>query len=356
MSARFIHLHLHTEFSLADSTIRVPEKPDEARPDKAKRPNLLSRAVEMRLPALAVTDRNNLFALVKFYKAAESVGIKPIAGADLSVLDGKESPSQLTLLCRDHSGYLSLSRLLTRAWLEGHHADGVAINPQWLHEDCEGLFAIAGRHSLAGRLAAAGRHDHAEQQLADLQRSFGENLHLEITRTQRDGEDAFNAFALHAASTRGLPVVASNDVRFLDRDGYDAHEARVCISTGRVLDDPKRPREYSAEQYLKSPDQMAALFADAPDAIDNTWALAQRCNLEMRLGNYFLPAYPVPAEETLDSWIRSQSHAGLAARLEKSPLAPGHTREDYLARLDFELDTICKMGFPGYFLIVADFI
>ncbi|MGH8062826.1 MAG: DNA polymerase III subunit alpha, partial [Pseudoxanthomonas sp.] len=220
----------------------------------------------------------------------------------------------------------------------------------------EGLFAIAGRGSQAGRLAAAGRHEQAELYLADLQRSFGENLHLEITRTQREGEDAFNAFALHAAASRGLPVIASNDVRFLDRDGYDAHEARVCISTGRVLDDPKRPRDYSAEQFLKSPDEMAALFADVPDAIDNTWALAQRCNIEMRLGTYFLPAYPVPAEETLDSWIHSQSHAGLKVRLEKNPLAPGHTREDYEARLDFELDTICKMGFPGYFLIVADFI
>ena len=356
MSSRFIHLHLHTEFSLADSTIRVPEKPDEARPEKAKRPNLLSRAVEMKLPALAVTDRNNLFALIKFYKSAESVGIKPIAGADLSIVDGKESPWQLTLLCRDHVGYLSLSRLLTRAWMEGHHLEGVAITPQWLAEDCEGLFAIAGRNSYAGRLAAGGRHELAEQHLAGLQRSFGENLHLEITRTQRDGEDAFNAFALHAAAARGLPVIASNDVRFLDRDGYDAHEARVCISTGRVLDDPKRPRDYSAEQYLKSPDEMAALFADVPDAIDNTYALAQRCNLELTLGQYALPAYPVPADETLDSWIRSESHAGLVQRLEKCPLAPGHTREDYVARLDFELDTISKMGFPGYFLIVADFI
>ena len=162
MSSRFIHLHLHTEFSLADSTIRVPEKPDEARPEKAKRPNVLSRAMEMRLPALAVTDRNNLFALVKFYKAAESVGIKPIAGADLSILDGKENPWQLTLLCRDHSGYLSRSRLLARRWSEGHPADGVAISPQWLAEDCEGLFVIAGRNSYAGRLALSGRHELAE--------------------------------------------------------------------------------------------------------------------------------------------------------------------------------------------------
>jgi len=354
--SRFVHLHLHTEFSMVDSTIRVPEKPEQARPDKAKRPNVLSRAVELEMPALAVTDRNNLFALVKFYTAAEGVGIKPIAGADLMLAEGDETPWQMTLLCRDRTGYLSLSRLLSRAWLEGHRQEGVAIDPQWLREDHEGLFAIAGRHSLAGRLSAMNKHDLAEQHLADWQRVFGDDLHLELTRTQREGEQAFNAFALHAAAARGLPVIASNDVRFLLPDGFEAHEARACIAAGRVLDDPKRPREYSREQYMKSPEQMAELFADIPDAIDNTWHLAQRCNVELQLGTYFLPAYPVPDDETLDSWIRSESRRGLAERLEKHPLAPGMTRQDYVDRLEFELDTIIKMGFPGYFLIVADFI
>src|SRR5690606_1877790 len=253
MPARFVHLHLHTEFSLADSTIRVPEKPDYARPEKAgDRPDLLSRAVELRLPALAVTDRNNLFALVKFYKAAESVGIKPIAGADVLVADGGDAPSLLTLLCRDREGYLSLSRLLTRAWMEGQRGDGGAIEPEWLRDDHAGLFAIAGRHSLAGRLALASRHDLAESQLAALQGVFGDDLHLELTRTGRDGEEAFNGFALHASAKHGIPVVASNDVRFLDAAGFEAHEARVCIASGRVLDDPRRPREYSDQQYLKS--------------------------------------------------------------------------------------------------------
>ncbi len=353
MSSRFIHLHLHTEFSLADSTIRVPEKPDEGLPSKAKRPNLVSRAVELQAPALAVTDRNNLFALVKFYNACEKVGMKAIAGADVSVIEEDGTPWPITLLCRDHGGYLTLSRLLTRAWLEGHRTDGVAIDPAWLREDTSGLFGIIGRNSQAGRLAASGRHDLAEQHIADWQRAFDDSLHLELTRTQREGEEAFNAFALHAAAARGLPVIASNDVRFLTPEGFDAHEARVCIASGRVLDDPKRPREYSREQYLKSAEQMAELFADVPDAIDNTWALAQRCNIELKLGTYFLPAYPVPDEETLDSWIRSESRRGLDARLEKNPLAPGKTRQDYVDRLEFELDTIIKMGFPGYFLIVA---
>src|SRR5690606_14182615 len=213
-----------------------------------------------------------------------------------------------------------------------------------------------GPHSEAGRLAAAGKHELAEQWLADWQRHTGERLHLELVRTGREGEQAFNAFALHAASARGIPVVASNDVRFLDRDGFEAHEARVCIASGRVLDDPRRPRDYTAEQYLKSGDEMAALFADVPDAVDNAIALATRCNLELSLGTYFLPAFPVPSGETLDSWIRARAREGLERRLARHPLAPGKTRADYDARLESELDVIVGMGFPGYFLIVADFI
>ncbi|UNK57911.1 DNA polymerase III subunit alpha [Pseudoxanthomonas daejeonensis] len=354
----FVHLHVHTEFSLADSTIRVPEKPEQADPAKAKQANLLSRAVELGLPALAVTDLNNLFALIKFYKAAEGVGIKPIAGADLAVASGPgEAPWRLTALCRDHGGYLNLSRLLSRAWMEGHRAEGgVVVTPEWIKDCGEGLILLAGRESLAGRLASEHRHDLAEQQLADWQRAFDGNLCLELVRTGRDGEEAFNAFALHASAARGIPVVASNDVRFLDKAGFDAHEARVCIASGRVLDDPKRPRDYSPEQYLKSPEEMARVFADVPDAIANTVELARRCNLELTLGKYALPAYPVPSDETLDSWIRKQSHDGLELRLAKNPLAEGKTRQDYVERLDFELDTIIKMGFPGYFLIVADFI
>ncbi|MFI8573186.1 DNA polymerase III subunit alpha, partial [Stenotrophomonas bentonitica] len=356
-TSRFVHLHVHTEFSLADSTIRVPAKPDQADPKKAKQANLLSRAVELKLPALAVTDLNNLFALVKFYKAAETVGIKPIAGADIMIAEEGMTPWRMTLLCRDREGYLSLSRLLTRAWMEGHRPEGgVAVHPEWLKAGCHNLFALAGRDSLAGRLAGDGRHDLAEQQLADWQRVFGDGLHLELTRTGRDGEEAFNQFALQAAGQRGLPVIASNDVRFLQPEDFNAHEARVCISSGRVLDDPKRPRDYSDQQYLKSAEDMCALFADIPDAIDNTLALAERCNIEMRLGTYFLPNYPVPEDETLDSWICSESRKGLEARLEKNPLAPGKTRADYFERLEFELATIIKMGFPGYFLIVADFI
>src|SRR5690606_33801877 len=286
--SRFVHLHVHSEYSLVDSTIRIPD--------------LVRRCAELGQPSVAITDRNNLFALVKFYRAAESAGLKPIAGADVMVAEGDAPAWRLSLLVRDHAGYLSLSRLLTRAWMQGHRHDGVVVRPEWLADDATGLFALAGRHSLAGQQFAGGRDDLAGQALADLQRVYGENCFLELTRCGLPGEDEFNAFALQASSARGMPVLASNDVRFLDADGFEAHEARVCIASGRVLDDPKRPRDYAPAQYLKSSEEMAALFADVPDAIDNTIALAQRCNLELRLGKYYLPAYPVPAGETLDTW------------------------------------------------------
>ncbi|MDO5504786.1 MAG: DNA polymerase III subunit alpha [Pseudoxanthomonas suwonensis] len=342
MSARFAHLHVRSEYSLVDSTVRL----------KA----LVAQCLAQGQPAVAVTDRNNLFSLVKFHKAAEAAGVKPIAGADVLLAEGDEAPWQLTLLCRDHDGYLALSRLLTRGWMEGHRHDGVVLRPHWLVDNVPGLFALAGRHSRCGRLLAEGREDLAEAALADAQRWFGDRLHLELTRCGLPGEADFNRFALDASARRSVPVIASNDVRFLDAEGYEAHEARVCIASGRVLDDPRRPRDYSAEQWLKPSEAMIELFADAPDAIDNTLALAQRCNLELRLGTYYLPAFPVPDDETLDSWIRSEARRGLDARLQQQPLAPGKTRADYDARLETELDVIVGMGFPGYFLIVADFI
>jgi len=343
MPHRFAHLQLHSEYSLADSTVRIAE--------------LVDAAAKRGIPALAITDRNNLFALVKFFKAAEKAGIKPIAGADLAIGLPGEPVHWLTLLCRDNSGYKALSRLISRAWMEGHRNDGVAIAPHWLdEEDLSGLIAIAGRASEAGALLSANRHDHAEAALRDLQSRFGDRLNLSISRTGRDGEKAFNGFAMATSSELGIPLVAGNDVRFIDADGFEAHEARVCIASGRVLDDPKRPRDYSDQQYLKSADEMAELFADVPDAIENTLRLAERCNASLNLGTYYLPDFPVPDGHTLESWIRAQSAAGLAARLEKQPLAPGKTREDYDARLTRELDVIVEMGFPGYFLIVADFI
>ncbi|MFC4728511.1 DNA polymerase III subunit alpha [Coralloluteibacterium thermophilus] len=356
MSPGFVHLRVHSEYSLRDSIIRLPEKSDYVDPAKAPHPNLLSRAVELRQPALALTDDSNLFGLVKFYGAAESAGIKPIAGADVWFAEGDGPPSRFTLLCGNRDGYLALSRLLSRAYLDGHRGDCVVAQPQWLFEDNTGLFVLAGRESLIGADAVAGRIEQAERTLGPWQRHFDDRLYLALTRTERDGEAAFNAAALELAARRDLPLVATNDVRFIAREDFEAHEARVCIATGRVLDDPRRPRDYSPEQYMKSAEEMAALFADIPEALENTVELAKRCNIALSFGTYYLPQFPVPDDETLETWIRKQAHEGLDARLAKHPMAPGHDRASYEARLDIELDVIIKMGFPGYFLIVADFI
>jgi DNA polymerase-3 subunit alpha len=342
MSPTFVHLHLHSEYSLTDSTLRIAQ--------------LVKRCVELGLPAVAVTDTSNLFALVKFFKAAEGAGLKPICGADLWIAEEGQQQARLTLLCQNRAGFLSLSRLITRAFLEGHRGDYVAIRPEWLLADNAGLILIAGRESPVGHALAAGRREHALAQLEGWQKTFGDRLYLELTRTNRAGEEEFNNAAIELAAQCYLPVIASNDVRFLAREDFEAHEARVCISTGRVLDDPKRPRDYSPEQYLKSAEEMAELFADLPQALQNTVELAKRCNFELTLGTYYLPDFPVPEGYTLSSWIQESARAGLEKRLQKHQLMTGFSRADYDARLATELKVIDSMGFPGYFLIVADFI
>ncbi|HVU80544.1 MAG TPA: DNA polymerase III subunit alpha [Rhodanobacteraceae bacterium] len=358
MPIRYVHLRTHSEYSLRDSTIRIPEKPEYGDPAKAKQANLVSRAAELGLPALALTDDSNLFAQIKFYRACEKAGIKPIVGCDAWIAnpDDPTRPDRLTLLCRDHAGYLNLARLISRGWLEGQHAGRAQLQADWLDGATGGLFAIAGRDSACGRLLIAQREHDARAHLDSLRRHFDDGLYLEITRTQREGEDAFNAHALQLASRLDLPVLASNDVRFLDADDFEAHEARVCIQQGYQLSDPRRPHEYSTEQWLKPAETMAELFADLPEVLDNTVELAKRCNLELSFGTYYLPAFPVPKNETLESWIGNQSREGLEQRLAESGVAEGHTREDYESRLELELDVIGKMGFAGYFLIVSDFI
>ena len=343
MSSGFVHLHTHSEFSLVDSTIRIPA--------------LVDGCVQAGMPAVAVTDACNLFALVKFYRAACERGVKPIAGCDLWVAEPDDPrPWRLTLLCQHEQGYRNLCRLVSRAWLDGQHGGHALVEPGWVRQSGEGLIAIAGRESLYARQAASGGPEAAREALDRLRGAFDERLYLELTRTGREDEPAWNQAALQLATGLDLPVIASNDVRFLRREDFEAHEARVCIHQGRVLADPRRPREYSEEQYLKTPGEMAALFEDLPEALENTVELAKRCNLELEFGKYFLPAFPVPDGHDLDSYIRSQARAGLEERLKAQPLAIGHTREDYDARLERELDVILSMGFPGYFLIVADFI
>ncbi|NUR22162.1 DNA polymerase III subunit alpha, partial [Frateuria sp.] len=344
MSARFVHFHLHSEYSLVDSTIRI----------KA----LVDACVREGMPAVALTDDSNMFALVKFYKACSGAGIKPIGGCDLWIGSPDDPrPWRLTLVCQNREGYLNLSRLVSRAWREGQHGGKALVESGWLTaESSAGLIALLGRESEVGRVAANQGVEAAHARLQPLVRLFPDRLYLELTRCGREGEEAWNTAALALGDAFELPLLASNDVRFLKRDDFEAHEARVCIHQGRVLADPKRPRDYSDQQYLKSPAEMAKLFADLPEALENTVELAKRCSLELKFGTYYLPDFPVPEGYDLDSYIRETARQGLAERLATAPLAPGYTLDDYEARLERELDVIIRMGFPGYFLIVADFI
>ncbi|WP_243047457.1 DNA polymerase III subunit alpha [Dyella sp. RRB7] len=344
MSVRFAHLHLHSEYSLVDSTIRI----------KA----LVEACVRQGVPAVALTDDSNMFALVKFYKACSAAGIKPIGGCDLWVSAPDDPrPWRLTVFCQNHEGYLNLSRLVSRAWRDGQHSGRALVDASWLTpEATSGLIAMLGRESEAGRIAVNQGIDAAAARLRPYARQMADRLYLELTRCGRDGEENWNIAALALAAELDLPVIATNDVRFLKQDDFEAHEARVCINQGRVLADPKRPRDYSDQQYVKTPEEMAALFADLPEALENTIELAKRCTLELSFGTYYLPDFPVPEGHDLASYIREIAREGLKERLTHAPLAPGRTREEYEARLERELDVIIKMGFPGYFLIVADFI
>ncbi len=336
----FVHLHLHSEYSLTDSTIRIGE--------------LVAAVKRAGMPAVALTDDSNLFALVKFYRAAEDAGLKPIVGSDVWVGDAKEQ-HRLTLLCADRTGYNNLSVLLSRAYRE-RHGERVVLKREWLIERNAGLIALAGAHSDVGRYALTGRDEAARAALAYWHRAFDDRLYLELTRLKHAEDDHFVAAAIELAQLADLPAVATNDVRFLERDDFEAHEARVCIHEGYALSDPKRPRTYTEEQYLKTPEEMQALFRDLAPALENAVELAKRLNLELSFGKSALPAFPTPNQENEPAYLTRLAKSGLEERLETRGPAPKFARADYDARLATELDVVVKMGFPGYFLIVADFI
>ena len=347
MTPGFVHLRLHTEYSLADSVIRIRE--------------LLERVAELRMPAVAVTDQSNLFAMVKFYRGAVARGIKPLVGVDLWIDEPGDSrhPSRLPLLCTGDGGYRNLCRLVSRAHLEGRRLGRVLVSREWLvPEACEGLIALSGgREGDVGRALLGGRPDAAGECLEFWRARFPGRYYLELHRTGRESDELHVAEAVALAAATGTPVVATNDVRFLHASDFEAHEARVCIQQGHVLSDPRRPREYSGEQYLKSADEMATLFADLPEAVENSVEIARRCSLELGLGRSYLPDFPVPAGETAETFLRRSAVEALAGRLaELVDESAGRSEAAYRERLASELDVICGMGFPGYFLIVADFI
>ncbi|NEX16442.1 MAG: DNA polymerase III subunit alpha [Halochromatium sp.] len=345
----FVHLHLHSEYSLIDGLVRI--KP------------LAKTLVAAGMPAVAVTDHCNLFCLVRFYKAALAAGIKPIVGTELAVRNPADpsKPHRLVLLVHEESGYTALTALISRAYTQGQQGGIAQVERSWVLEAADGLIALSGgTGGDVQRALLSGYQDEAERLLDDWLTAFGDRYYLELIRTGREDEERCVELSLELALAKNVPVVATNDVAFLAAEDFDAHEVRVCINSGHTLDDPRRPHRHSPQQYLRTPEEMAELFADIPEALENSIEIAKRCNLNLRLGETFLPDSPVPAGLTIDQHLTAESRAGLEWRLDRTfdRDAPefAEQRRIYDERLQLELDVICQMGFPGYFLIVADFI
>ncbi len=349
MQPQFIHLRLHTEFSLVDGIVRI--KP------------LVDRLTELNMPAVAVTEQSNLFSLVKFYRATIAAGIKTIVGADIHLYNPDEAtkPFLLTLLVNTQQGYSTLTELISKAYQAGQHLGVPMVQESWLLENHQGLIALSGAmEGDIGQALLAGNETLAQQKARKWAALFKDSFYLELQRIGKTDEWRYLKAAVKLATQLDLPVVATNNVRFLYQKDFAAHEVRVCINQGRVIDDARRPKDYTDQQYLRSTAEMLELFKDIPEALVNTVEIAKRCTLELSLGKNYLPDFPVPKGMTLDEVFRQAAKAGLNQRLQEvAPVGSGsfeENRQAYDARLQLELDVICQMGFPGYFMIVADFI
>ncbi|MDP2794171.1 MAG: DNA polymerase III subunit alpha [Sulfurisoma sp.] len=349
---RFVHLRLHSEYSITDGLTRL----DDA----------IKAAAADAMPALALTDLGNLFGMVKFYTAARGAGVKPIVGADVWVAaqggnGERDAPSRLLLLARNHGGYLRLCELLSAAQLAPRRHGRAEIQPAaFAAGDNSGLIALSGAAlGDVGQSLLAGKADRAEAAARAWAALFPGNFYLELQRHGMAQQESLLQQTVQLAGRLGLPLVATHAVQFIDRADFTAHEARVCIAEGYVLADTRRPKVFCEDQYFKSQAEMAALFADLPEALENSVEIARRCNLSLNLGKNFLPLFPTPDGVTLDDHLANESRAGLEVRLARlfpDPAERESRRSQYAERLEFEIKTIQQMGFPGYFLIVADFI
>ncbi|AWI80047.1 MAG: DNA polymerase III subunit alpha [Betaproteobacteria bacterium HGW-Betaproteobacteria-13] len=348
-SPRFVHLRLHTEYSITDGIVQI---------DQA-----ISTAAADGMPALGISDLANLFGMVKFYKGSRGKGIKPIIGADVWIENEveRDKPYRVLLICKNRNGYGQLSELLTRAYLENKHRGRAELRRAWFEDGAASdLLCLSGAMmGDIGQNLVNGNPEIAELLAADWKRLFPGGFYIELQRAGHPGTEAYIRQALVLANKLGLPVVATHPVQFLTREDFKAHEARVCIAQGYVLADKRRPRDFTEEQYLKSQDEMCELFADLPEALENAVEIARRCSLTVQLGKNFLPQFPTPEGMTLDDFLVQEAKDGLERRLAQlypSPEERERQRQRYEDRLKFETDTIIQMGFPGYFLIVADFI
>ena len=346
----FVHLHLHSEFSISDGLVRIPE--------------LIQAVKQQDMTSVAVTDLNNFFAAVKFYKAAIAAKIKPIFGAEVLIHNPLQvtQPHHLVLLCQDQQGYRNLTRLISRAYVEGQQQGLPMVERNWILENTSGLIALsAAQQGEIGQALLQSNTLLAAELTKQWMQSFPDRFYIELQQTDNPQEAEYLPAAIKLAQTLQCPTVATNNVRFIYPDDYDAHEARVCIHDGEVLNNPKRSRRYTAKQYLQSPTEMATLFAEIPEALTNSVEIAKRCNVHLTLDKTFLPNYPTEAGKTIEATLAEQAQTGLEQRLQfifRNQVTTNLAilRKPYDERLQAELEMINRMGFAGYFLIVADFI
>jgi len=351
----FVHLHLHSEYSLSDGIIRIEE--------------LVERSCEYNFPAVALTDLTNLFGLIKFYRMAREKGIKPIVGCELRLVKEEGNiGAPFVLLVKNKRGYTNLTKLVSKAYIEGQDTGDPLVKIDWLSDYSEGLIALSGgQKGHIGQALLLNNNNLAKKRINYFRDIYGEDFFLEIQRVGREDEEHYNISAIDLAQEIGIPIVATNDVRFLtpiDPDDespsdFEAHEARVCIQKGEILSDSSRAKEYVESQYLSSAEEMRAKFSDIPEALENTLLISKKCNLELELGEFYLPDFEVPGETTTKDYLKKKAKEGLKRRLEEinsSINSYDIDKKIYTKRLDYELDMICKLGFEGYFLIVADFV
>ncbi|BCK23821.1 DNA polymerase III subunit alpha [Vibrio cholerae] len=344
---KFIHLRIHSDFSMVDGLSKVPP--------------LVKKVAAMGMPAMALTDFTNLCGLVKFYSTAHNCGVKPIIGADFTLQSEEfgDELTKLTLLAKNNVGYKNLTLLISKAYLRGHVQHQPVIDKAWLVEHAEGLIVLSGGKSgEVGRALLKGNQQQVERCIEFYQTHFADHFYLELIRTGRADEESYLHFALDVAEQYDLPVVATNEVVFITEESFEAHEIRVAIHDGYTLEDPRRPKNYSPKQYLRSEVEMCELFADIPEALANSVEIAKRCNVTVRLGEYFLPNFPTGGM-AIEDFLVMKSREGLEERLEflfPDPEVRAKRRPEYDERLQVELDVINQMGFPGYFLIVMEFI
>lgn len=344
---KFVHLRVHSDFSMVDGLSKVPP--------------LVKKVAEMGMPALALTDFTNLCGLVKFYGTAHGCGVKPIIGADFLMQspDFGDELTKLTVIATDNKGYNNLTLLISKAYLRGHVQHQPVIDKEWLIENAEGLIILSGaKEGEIGKALLKGNRELVASNVEFYKTYFPDRFYLELIRTGRPDEESYLHFALELAEQEDLPVVATNEVVFLTEDLFDAHEIRVAIHDGFTMVDPRRPKNYSAQQYLRSEEEMCELFSDIPEALENSVEIAKRCNVTVRLGEYFLPNFPTEGL-AIEDFLIKKSEEGLERRLAflfPDEKVRAERRPEYDERLKIELEVVNNMGFPGYFLIVMEFI